>query len=282
MLLSLHGLFHFNRRIPVRGVVLPGCDFFDVLWSTRNVYPYGFGVFDALFSAFVDLECLRRVANVFQNTREEGPTEEVFGGNGWGWRCSISLHIQYSTRLYVQRRGIGRCKNVIWTNEKIGLTPDIVTYNSLIDGYGKVGLSDEVLFPFEEMKNDKIEETKPVMGEMKESGLSPNPVIYTTVMDSYFKAGKITEALNLLEKCGTWEFNLQPNVAVYTVLIDGLCKNNFIEAAKNMFDEMLSKNLIPDKTAYTALIDGNIKHGNFQEVLNLRNKMVEPLKNHFY
>ncbi|KAK6242398.1 hypothetical protein SCA6_007787 [Theobroma cacao] len=268
-------------------VVLPGCDFFDVLWSARNVCRYGFGVFDALFSVLVDLGMLEEASQCFSKMKRYRVLPKVRSCNALLHRLSKTGRRDQSRRFFAEMIGVG-----VAPSEK-SIKPDLLLYGTIIWGL---------------CNQDKIEETKVVMSEMKESRLSSNPVIYTTVMDSYFKAGKIAEALNLLEEmsdlgievtvvtfcvlvdglCKTGlvleainyfnrmsEFNLQPNVAAYTVLIDGLCKNNFIQAAKNMFDEMLSKNLVPDKTAYTALIDGNLKHGNFQEALNLQNEMIE-------
>ena len=50
--------------------MLLGCDFFDVLWSTRNVCRYGFGVFDALFSVLVDLGMLEEASQCFSKNEE--------------------------------------------------------------------------------------------------------------------------------------------------------------------------------------------------------------------
>ncbi|BBG94655.1 Putative pentatricopeptide repeat-containing protein [Prunus dulcis] len=50
--------------------VLPGCDVFDVLWSTRNVCRLGFGVFDALFSVLVEFGMLEKASECFFEDEE--------------------------------------------------------------------------------------------------------------------------------------------------------------------------------------------------------------------
>ncbi|KAG4391170.1 hypothetical protein JHK82_012870 [Glycine max] len=57
------GMFYLDARSVIKEWILlgrefPGCDFFDMLWSTRNVCRPGFGVFDTLFSVLVDLGML--------------------------------------------------------------------------------------------------------------------------------------------------------------------------------------------------------------------------------
>jgi pentatricopeptide repeat domain-containing protein 1 len=41
--------------------------------------------------------------------------------------------------------------------KQTGLKPDVITYNSLIDGYGKAGLLTEAVIVFEEMKDEGCE-----------------------------------------------------------------------------------------------------------------------------
>ena len=50
--------------------VLPSWDVFDLLWATRNVCVPGFGVFDALFSALIELGMLEEASECFLKMRK--------------------------------------------------------------------------------------------------------------------------------------------------------------------------------------------------------------------
>ena len=64
------GMFYLDARSVIKEWILlgrefPGCDFFDMLWSTRNVCRPGFGVFDTLFNVLVDLGMLEEARQCF-------------------------------------------------------------------------------------------------------------------------------------------------------------------------------------------------------------------------
>ncbi|KAK8537365.1 hypothetical protein V6N13_042294 [Hibiscus sabdariffa] len=144
-----------------RGIDFPGCDFFDVLWSTRNVRPYGFGLFDALFSVLLGLELLEEAGICFSKMKRFRVLPKVLSCNAFLHKICKSGGRHRSQRFLEEMVRVGIAPSVYTYNividcmckegelettrmlirqmEEIDFTPDVVTYNSLSDGYGKLG-----------------------------------------------------------------------------------------------------------------------------------------------
>lgn len=154
-----------------------------------------------------------------------------------------------------------------------GPQPSLVTYNVIIDLYGKKGRSwDKILELFTEMRAQGIrpdeytyntaitacasgflcEEAKKLFAEMKGSKLAPDRVTYNALLDVYGKAGWHQEAQNVLKEMEI--AGCPPNIVTYNELLSAFGRAGLYNEAAAMKDTMISKGFEPDVFTYTSLV----------------------------
>lgn len=77
---------------------------------------------------------------------------------------------------------------------RYGLTPSVITYNSLIDACGRAG---------------DVDRARQVFCSLKEAGLSPNDRTFSALIHSHAVQGQVTTDLNIvyfLEDAMEWQF----------------------------------------------------------------------------
>ncbi|KAJ3705792.1 hypothetical protein LUZ61_009497 [Rhynchospora tenuis] len=127
---------------------------------------------------------------------------------------------------------------------KLGCTPDVISYNTLIKGYcsaGKISSATELL--------------EKMIGEWGE--YKPSVITFSTVIDGLCKEGAVNKAFDLFEQMRS--LGVLPNTVTYSTLINGLCKQGAIEKALKLLDCMASKGLEPNVVTYNTLVDGLCK-----------------------
>ncbi|XP_025015354.1 pentatricopeptide repeat-containing protein At1g02060, chloroplastic [Ricinus communis] len=122
-----------------------------------------------------------------------------------------------------------------------GVTPDTYTFNILIRGFCKNSMVDEGFRFFKEMSRFKCD---------------PDLVTYNTLVDGLCRAGKVNIAHNVVNGMVKKSTNLNPDVVTYTTLVRGYCMKHEIDEALVVFEEMVSKGLKPNEITYNTLIKG--------------------------
>ncbi|KAL0539204.1 hypothetical protein IC582_023387 [Cucumis melo] len=138
------------------------------------------------------------------------------------------------------------------------VTPDVVTYNSLIHGLVMRGF---------------LQEAKDILDELIRRGFSIDVVTYTNIMHGYSKRGNFEEAFllwyHMADNCVT------PDVVTCSALLSGYCRAKHMDEANALFCRMLDIGLKPDLILYNTLIHGFCSVGNVDEGCNLVKKMIE-------
>mmetsp|Transcript_43174 Transcript_43174/g.169049 ORF Transcript_43174/g.169049 Transcript_43174/m.169049 type:complete len:175 (-) Transcript_43174:509-1033(-) len=90
-----------------------------------------------------------------------------------------------STRFDIQRTGdVSRILQVIDMMWSSGIAPDVVSYSSLVDAYGRIG---------------RVEDAFATVDDMIAHGVEPNIVTFTHLINAAVRAGKcVIAVLNLL------------------------------------------------------------------------------------
>nr|XP_009772729.1 PREDICTED: pentatricopeptide repeat-containing protein At2g13420, mitochondrial-like [Nicotiana sylvestris] len=107
-------------------------------------------------------------------------------------------------------------KSLFTQIKDIGIDPDIITYNSLIDGIGEHGELDDMVYLYE---------------EMKKVGCFPDVITYNTLINYFFQSGRMVLAfknLHEMKKSG-----LNPNVVTYNTFIDVFAKKGCYKKLSN-------------------------------------------------
>ncbi|GMH24598.1 hypothetical protein Nepgr_026441 [Nepenthes gracilis] len=119
---------------------------------------------------------------------------------------------------------------------EMGLKPDIVSYNSLIDVY---------------CKNREMDKVYKVLDEMHEQGILPDVITCTSLIGGLGLVGQPDKARDVLKEMK--EFGCYPDVAAYNATIRNFCIVKRLDDAYQLMDEMVAKGLVANATTYNLL-----------------------------
>ncbi|KAL5068987.1 hypothetical protein RYX36_019874 [Vicia faba] len=117
--------------------------------------------------------------------------------------------------------------------KEMGVTPDVVTYNSLVDVY---------------CKGREIEKAYKVLDEMREQDLSPDVITYTSIIGGLGLIGQPDKGRDVLKEMK--EYGVYPDVPAYNAAIRNFCIAKRLGNAYDLVDEMTKKGLSPNATTY--------------------------------
>ncbi|KAJ4818257.1 Pentatricopeptide repeat (PPR) superfamily protein [Rhynchospora pubera] len=177
---------------------------------------------------------------------------------------------------------------------KLGCTPNLISYTTLIKGYcsaGKTSSATELLQKTigepGEFKVDTVAFSTVIDGLCKDGAVSkafhlfeqmhslrvlPDTVMYNTLINGLCKQGAIQKALLLLDCMASK--GLQPNIVTYNTLVDGLCKKGLLENPGKLLQYIIYKGHKPDVVTYTAVIDALCKNEEIEKAEELLNDMI--------
>ncbi|GJZ65763.1 GDSL esterase/lipase [Tanacetum coccineum] len=101
------------------------------------------------------------------------------------------------------------------------IRPDTITFNVIIDGYGKIGDMSSVLDLYD---------------KMLESGSHPDVITFTSVLDGYCRVGELHEGLKIWDEMN--RRNLYPNIYTFSILIITLCKEGRFTDARDLLRQL--------------------------------------------
>ncbi|KAF3439688.1 hypothetical protein FNV43_RR17966 [Rhamnella rubrinervis] len=129
-----------------------------------------------------------------------------------------------------------------------GIKPNAITFNALIDGFGKAGEMGSALFMYE---------------NMLVHGCQPDVVTFTSLIDGYQRARQLNQGVNLWHQMNAR--NIPPNGHTFSVLIQALCKVNRLDEARDFLRQLKWSSIVPEPFMYNPVIDGFCKAGNIDE-----------------
>ncbi|EEE57575.1 hypothetical protein OsJ_07927 [Oryza sativa Japonica Group] len=136
-------------------------------------------------------------------------------------------------------------------------TPDVVTYNTLADGWCRVKDTSRAL---------------DVLRLMVESGIAPTKTTYNIILKGFFRAGQLRHAWDFflqMKKRGSKDESCKPDVVSYTTMVHGLGVAGQLEKARKVFDEMAKEGCAPSVATYNALIQVICKKGNVEDAVTV-------------
>lgn len=184
---------------------------------------------------------------------------------------------------------LNTCQQVI----ALGFSPDVNTFNSLLNPLVKLGSLEECWDLYYQMKRlkvlpntytynmlicalckgqDVIKANKFLEEIENEYGFSPDIVTYNTILNGYCKRRRLNAAFHLFDVMPLR--GIEPNLVSYTTMIGGLCRDERLRDARKLFDKMCNQGIDPDSFVYKVLIQGYCKAGRTREARLLLQEMV--------
>lgn len=151
-------------------------------------------------------------------------------------------------------------------------SPDLCTYNSLIQVLCLVGKVKDALIVWEELKcsghepdaytyriliqgcskSYRIEDATKIFSEMKCNSFHPDTIVYNSLLDVFLKARKLIEACQLFERM--IQDGVRATSWTYNILVDGLIKNGRAAAGYTLFCDLKKKGQFVDGVTYSIVI----------------------------
>merc|ERR1712194_429634 len=132
------------------------------------------------------------------------------------------------------------------------VTPDLVTYSTIIKGYCQSGMLDKALGLFRQMQ--------------QEAGLSPDEVLFNSLLDGCAREQRLQDALALLDEMRSAK--VTPSNYTLSIICKLLGRSRRLEQAFSLV-ESISKEygftpnifVLPDEKTYTSMTKGCLQAG---------------------
>ncbi|KAK3038396.1 hypothetical protein RJ639_030562 [Escallonia herrerae] len=121
-----------------------------------------------------------------------------------------------------------------------GIEPDVVSYNTLIDGCIVVDDSAGALAYF---------------NEMRERGIAPTKISYTTLMKAFALSGQPKLANKVFDEMLN-DPRVKVDMVAWNMLVEGYCRLGLIDQAKQIVEQMRKNGFYPNVATYGSLANG--------------------------
>ncbi|CAL0334890.1 unnamed protein product [Lupinus luteus] len=227
------------------------------------------------------------------------------GGSGHGGVVKLGLgvdyHVSHSLITMYARCGELCCARKVFDEIPV---KDLVSWNSMISGYSKMGYAREAVEMFGELKGAGFEPDEMSLvsvlgacGELGDLGLGRwvegfvvehnmtlNSYIGSALISMYSKCGDLVSARRIFDGMPerdviTWnaideyasQRGFQHDIFVATALVDMYAKCGSLDSAQRVFQNMPQKN----EASWNAMISALASHGKAKEALSLFQRMSD-------
>ncbi|KAG8387305.1 hypothetical protein BUALT_Bualt02G0007500 [Buddleja alternifolia] len=140
----------------------------------------------------------------------------------------------------------------------MGVEPDIVSYNCLMDVY---------------CKGREMEKAFKLMNKMRDEGIDLDVITYTSLIGGLGLMGQPDKAREVLKEMR--EYGCYPDVAAYNAVIRNFCIAKRLGDAYSLMEEMAGKGLIPNATTYNVIFRSLFWANNLKSSWSLYLRMKE-------
>eukprot|EP00210_Caulerpa_lentillifera_P003343 g3190.t1 len=146
---------------------------------------------------------------------------------------------------------------------KKGIEPNVVTYNTLMNGYSRVGNALRVFELFEDLKSE---------------GIIPNQKTFNTIINACAINGDVRKALFFLDRMKHMYF-LEPDEVTYGSMLKVCVEAKDLRTAKETFEEAISSGVKVNVIMLTTMIDVYAECCNKENIMQYFKECKELLKN---
>ncbi|KAG8376517.1 hypothetical protein BUALT_Bualt09G0071600 [Buddleja alternifolia] len=143
--------------------------------------------------------------------------------------------------------------------DEVKIEPDVVSFNTLIDGCILIDDSAGALSYF---------------NEMRKRGIAPTKVSYTTLMKAFASSGQPKLANKVFDEM-LKDPRVKVDLVAWNMLVEGYCKLGLVDEAKSMIERMKDNGVFPNVATYGSLANGIALARKPGEALLLWNEIKE-------
>ncbi|KAK4795276.1 hypothetical protein SAY86_013270 [Trapa natans] len=160
--------------------------------------------------------------------------------------------------VYCKSRDMDRVYKILKKMKEEDIIPDVITYTSMIGGLGLMGQPDKA---------------RDILKEMKEYGVYPDAPAYNAVIRNYCIAKRLGDAYNLMDEMISKGLN--PNPTTYNLFFRVFYWSNDMKSSWNVYQRMMSHGCLPNTQSCMFLIRLCRRQEQVEMALKLWNDMVE-------
>uniref|UniRef100_A0ACD5Z9Q4 Uncharacterized protein n=1 Tax=Avena sativa TaxID=4498 RepID=A0ACD5Z9Q4_AVESA len=138
---------------------------------------------------------------------------------------------------------------------KASVSPNVVTYTTMVKAYCARGLADEALVVFKSMAED---------------GVAPNRITYNTMLQGFCQAGRMELVKGLLETD-----SFKPDTCTFNTLMAAHCREGRVKEAMEVFGQMVELRVSRDSASYSMVIRVLCENGEFVRAEELVDELLE-------
>merc|ERR1719161_125130 len=171
-----------------------------------------------------------------------------------------------------------------------GVSPDVITYSTLVKGYCQSGDIDQGFQVLKDMvnggvhepdeilynslldgcaKQHRVDEALKLVEDMHKNNVRPSNFTLSILVKLLGRSRRLNQAFSMVEETCK-RFDLQANIHVYTCLIFACFQNRQMPRALQLHDSMISEaGVEPDERTYAVLARGCLSAGSCEKAANV-------------
>ena len=138
------------------------------------------------------------------------------------------------------------------------VTPNLITYNTVINACAKGGMDWEGLFG--------------LFAQMRQEGIQPDIITYNTLLGACSIRRLIDEAKMVFQTMN--EAGVVPDQATYSLLVETYGSVHHLDAVSELLREMENSGNVPDAVAYNVLLEAFSKEGDVVKAAGVFKQMI--------
>ncbi|XP_020588535.1 pentatricopeptide repeat-containing protein At3g18110, chloroplastic isoform X2 [Phalaenopsis equestris] len=195
--------------------------------------------------------------------RQDSLAEEIFRRSCVIGDAAVDPSVQVFNAMmgvYARSGRFDDVRNLLDEMRKIGLEPDLVSFNTLINARAKSG---------QVPAGAALELLQDVRG----SGLKPDTITYNTLINACSQSPNLQEAVSIFEDM--MRSKCQPDLWTYNTMISVYGRCGMTQEAEQLLHEITSMGFCPDAVTYNSLLYAFAKAGSAVKVETLCEKMIK-------
>nr|XP_048328754.1 putative pentatricopeptide repeat-containing protein At4g17915 isoform X3 [Ziziphus jujuba var. spinosa] len=178
--------------------------------------------------------------------------------------------VTYNTLIdaYCRFVGLDAAYSILYRMKEAGISPDVITYNSLMAGATRKRLLKQSLDLFDYMlREGRLRTARGIIKELQESGPEPNAITYNIMLKFYFRSKQYDQGLQLMSEIRSNGFTFDG--FAYCTVMSALIKTGRIKEANACAEQMMNNGIELDLVSYNTLMYLYCKECNFGAAFKL-------------